>query len=373
VRLLAPIALALAALVSPGLAHGWPAPSLDGDVRVIHVPPSGGDWYGIPTNQDCEVRMPRRPVGHMVKVHGCHDIRLIGGEVTSSVDPCGSQANGREDSVGIYLTQFSGVAHVERVRVHGRGLSDGIWLSSTLPGSVGQLQRSSFWGFAACTEPAPSGSPWPDEHPNCFQTWAGPSILRFDRLACWTILEGFNLDTNNQVGPDGRRFPAAVIDVRRTAVHLDERSPNGRQCFEAWSVYSPAPTRVADTWCAPGSQDFAAAFAPTLFSDRSWWGGVKRGSPRPRLDVAPRQPARRAARAGVPLRVDCWDACRVVARLRAKGRTLARMGARSGVPGRVRLRLRLRHAPPRRARLLATVAHQRGRDARLVRRIAFRR
>jgi hypothetical protein len=255
----------------------WPPPSMDGAVRVIDVPATGGVWLGVPTDQDCEVRLPSQPVTGMIKVSGCHDIKLIGGEVASYADPCGPDANGTGESVGIYLTEFAGTAHVEGVKIHGRGFSDGMWLTSTLPASVGQVQSSWFGGLAACNEPA-SGYEygWPEEHPNCFQTWAGPSVLRFDKTTCWTIYEGLNVDTGNWSGPNGESLQAKVIDVRRTSIHLNERAPNGRQCLSAWKPSSPSPTHVDRVSCDPGARDFPGAFAPRLDEDPSWWGGVQR-------------------------------------------------------------------------------------------------
>src|SRR5215213_6333959 len=96
----------------------WAPPSLDGTVRQIDVPREGGEWFA-PTTQDCEIRMPAQQVQSMVKVFGCRDIRLVGGEWFSDADPCGTAAAGTEESVALYLANFAGVAHVEGIKAHG--------------------------------------------------------------------------------------------------------------------------------------------------------------------------------------------------------------------------------------------------------------
>ena len=265
----------------------WPAPTLEGPVRVIDVPATGGDWSGNPPGVDCRVRMPTVPVSGLVKVAGCDDISLVGGEFKSNADPCSAVAGGDSESAALYLADFTGTAHVEGVVIRGPGFSDGIYMSSTEPASIGEVVASRFGGFAACAEPA-TGSigGWPKEHPDCFQTWAGPATLRFDKVTCSTVYEGLNLDTNNWSDTSGRRYPAKLIDIRRTNVHLDERAPNGRQCLSVWNLFTPVPTRLERVHCAPGNSGFSP-LAPTLAANAAWWGGVRFGVPAGGDETAP--------------------------------------------------------------------------------------
>ena len=193
-------------------------------------------------------------------------------------------------------TGFSGTAHIEGILIRGPGFSDAIHMTSTKPNSIAEIEASRFGGLAACAEPA-SGAigGWPKEHPDCFQTWAGPATLRFDKVTCSTVYEGFNLDTNNWADAGGRRYPARMIDIRRTNVRLDERKPNGRQCFAVWSPYTPVPTRLERVHCATGNSGFSP-FAPTLGRQRRLVG---RRSPRgARGRRRDREPARRASATG---------------------------------------------------------------------------
>jgi hypothetical protein len=264
----------------------WAPPVLDGTVRQIDVPRGGGEWFA-PTGQDCEVRMPGEPVQSMVKVFGCRDIMLVGGEWQSDADPCSVAASGANESVALYLANFAGVAHVEGVKVRGPGFSDGVWITSSLPGSSAQVEGSWLGGFAACSEPPGYQTAWPQEHPDCFQTWAGPSALRFDKNTCRTVYEGLNLDSANWTGPAGERYPASVIDIRRTNVRLADRGLNGRQCFSVWTTFVPIPTRLHRARCDPGARDYPGAFAPRLDTNPLWWGAVIRDAPGTPDEIAP--------------------------------------------------------------------------------------
>jgi hypothetical protein len=225
------------------------------------------------------VRLPSVPVTGTVKVVGCRNIRIVGGEIVSEADPCSDAAEGTESSPGLYLTNFAGIAHVEGLKIHGRGFSDGIWMTSDRPGSVGQVEGNWMAGLAACTEPlVAQNDPWPQEHPDCFQTWNGPLALRFDKNTCRTPYQGFYLDTNALAGPNGERTPAKTVDIRRTNVHLDERVPNGLGCFMVWTPGSPAATNLDRVYCAPGTRDWTSAFAPQLDVSPAW-AKVIRGIP----------------------------------------------------------------------------------------------
>jgi hypothetical protein len=274
-RAVVPLLLVALAALGVGCREplAWAPPSLNGTVKRIDVPTGGGEWFAS-TAEDCQVRMPGQPVQGRVKLFGCHDISLVGGEWSSAADPCGTAANGTSESVALYLANFSGVAHVEGVKIHGHGFSDGMWITSSVVGSSAQVEGSWIGGLAACSEPGGYQTAWPDEHPDCFQTWAGPSALRFDKDTCHTVYEGFNLDSGSWADSSGKRFYARPVDIRRTNVRLSERTPNGRQCFAVWTTYTPIPIHTERARCDPGARDYAGAFAPRLDATTAWWGGV---------------------------------------------------------------------------------------------------
>ena len=230
--------LALLAFAGTGFKQPltWGPPSIGGEVRTIDVPVSGGEWYGIPATTDCVVRMPNVPVQARVKVDGCHNIRLVGGELHSDVGPCSAAANGSSESPAIYFNNWSGVAHIEGVKITGPGFSDGIWMTSTHPNSVGQVEGTWIGRLAACQEPVTGyENGWPAEHPDCFQTWSGPNVLRIDKNTCFTIYEGFNVDTNSVADYRGDQAPGAADR------HPPHERPPGRAGAERPGVLRRVP------------------------------------------------------------------------------------------------------------------------------------
>jgi hypothetical protein len=280
----------------------WPEPPLAAGARVIRVPTSGGVWWGMPATQDCDVRLPPAPVTDTVKVDGCRNVRIVGGAFASQADPCSAVAAGANESPAVYVNDFAGTAHVEGLRIRGPGFSDGIWMTSERPGSVGQVEGNWIGGLAACSEPVPFGATWVQEHPDCFQTWTGPRVLRFDKNTCWTPYQGINVDTASLPGPSGARAPARAIDIRRTNVRLDERSPNGRACFMVWHPESPPPTNLERVHCAPGIRDYRVAFAPRVDLSPGAWGKVIPGVPAAGDEVRPAEAGIGYARVSAPAR-----------------------------------------------------------------------
>ncbi len=265
----------------------WPEPPMSAGAEVIRVPASGGVWWGIPATQDCDVRLPSVPVADTVKVDGCRNVRIVGGEIASDAAPCSAAAGGTGASAAVFVNNFAGTAHVEGLKIRGSGFSDGIWMASDRPGSVGQVEGNWIGGLAACSEPVPTSEAWTQEHPDCFQTWTGPTVLRFDKNTCWTPYQGINVDTGSLPGSGGAKVPARAIDIRRTNVRLDERSPNGRACFMVWDPDSPPPTHLERVHCAPGTRDYRVAFAPRLDLTPGAWGQVIRGVPAQGDEVRP--------------------------------------------------------------------------------------
>ena len=83
-----------------------------------------------------------------MKISGCHNGRSVGGEIASHAAPCSDAAKGTASTAGLYVTDFARVAHVEGLSIHGRGFSDGIWMTSDRPGSVGQVEGNCGSGAA---------------------------------------------------------------------------------------------------------------------------------------------------------------------------------------------------------------------------------
>ena len=175
------------------------------------------------------------------------------------------------------------------------------------------------------------------------------------------------MDTGNWADAGGRRYPAGLIDIRRTNVHLDERKPNGRQCYSAWNLFTPVPTRLERAYCAAGEQRLLPARAHHRRQRRVVGRGSPRGARRRRRDGCrggghrlpalrprrgqgagnigprwrfprgerPRAPAVRKGpllkvlRQGLRLKVRCEERCLVTARATISGAAARRLGLRS--------------------------------------------
>ena len=144
-RLLLCALVALAA-ASTGCKLAWAPPALENPF-IINVPPTGIDNY-VPGNWDCEVRMPPVPVTDTVKIDGCRNIVLIGGQVWFPGQP-----NGKPEEPGIYLTNYTDTVHVEGVEMGGSGLTNGLWLSTRHPNTVAQVENILVHELNAKVEP----------------------------------------------------------------------------------------------------------------------------------------------------------------------------------------------------------------------------
>ena len=79
---------------------------------------------GPPPDRDCRIDMPKVPVTDTVKVAGCHNVVLIGGETSIGGVPDGNPAK-----PGLYLSDYTGTLHVEGWKGGGSGLTDALWIA----------------------------------------------------------------------------------------------------------------------------------------------------------------------------------------------------------------------------------------------------
>lgn len=244
----------------------WAPPAIDAPSATWDAPATGG-YLERPVTVDCRIRLPDVPVTGRVQVEGCHDVVLIGGQVSLvALDPA-------KETPAVYVQNFTGTAHLEGLLLDGPGMSDGIQVNSDAPGSVAQIEN--VWvGDLHLTSPDV-------QHPDAVQTWIGPDVIRVDRVTT-TGQQGLTLDSGNERGRDGRTHPSTSIDVRRTNVRLDLSAHPGRQCFAAYRTpaIAPSPTHLEDVFCAHrAGEAWISKLFPLTRDDPSWWGGVREGVP----------------------------------------------------------------------------------------------
>jgi hypothetical protein len=173
---------ASAAQRGPKLA--WAAPKLDRP-QTVHVNAARAK-LDLDPRRDYVIAMPSRPlrVAGGLTVTGGRNVVLVGGMV--SVPWQGAKPKYGAARRGLLLRGQTGTVHVEGLRLGG-DLGDGIDLDERLGATV-QLQNIHVDRVTARDTKA-----FTDTHPDIVQSWAGPKVLRIDRLSARTDYQGFFL------------------------------------------------------------------------------------------------------------------------------------------------------------------------------------
>jgi hypothetical protein len=216
----------------------------------------------VPGNWDCRVNMPPVPVTGRIRINGCRNIVMIGGQVEIPGPP-----NGKPEEAGIFITDYTETAHIEGVEMGGRGLTNGLWLSTRYPGTIAQVENVLVRELHAKVESTDPEN-WPEEHPDVLQTWQGPSVLRIDRLQGTSVYQGLLPDSAAWSNP---RNTSLYMDIRNTNIRL---TPTGVSCYALFQtpLYTAPMTSLKNVFCDPGSRPWHAALIPS----NGWWDDVQR-------------------------------------------------------------------------------------------------
>ncbi len=257
-----------------GLA--WSPPSLSPPVSKIAVRTTGGRYDGA--GRDCRVRLPARPVTARTDIVRCRNLVLIGGEVRIP----GKVETGSTAGVGLWLRDFTGVAHLEGVRLRGTGLSDGLWISSAAPGAAAQVENVRVDEVHAA-EPVTKCLGVPDPHPDLIQLFKGPETLRIDHFTGYTTYQGLYPDS-------GAERPTTItkrIDLRNGNIELIDGRCAIADLFDPKTLAAGSPTSMRNFWAQPNGRGAAAFYPyravkpddPDGLVDSRWWGGFRLGDP----------------------------------------------------------------------------------------------
>jgi hypothetical protein len=185
-------------------------------------------------------------------IWGGHNVVLIGGEIDVPADDPGR---------GLALKSQTGTLHVEGLWITGDGLREGINLDQP-SGAVVQLEN--------LRVDAPNGSR-STNHADVIQSWAGPRVLRIDRLSATTTYQGFFLLPNqHDKGPQPEGF-----DLR----HVDLRGLKGSG-YMLWRDGASWPVAVQDVYVRrPGSHERTKLLWPKKGEASRSWSQVHVGTP----------------------------------------------------------------------------------------------
>jgi hypothetical protein len=199
---------------TPPTTLSWSPPALQ-DPITIRVGTTGG-VPALERDRDYLIVMPSAPRTEGLVLNGGRNVVLIGGEIAIGYQGKGPTINARR---GLYITNASGVVHVEGLLVHGDDLSEGIQISA--PQAIVQLQNVAVRNVHARDQVG-----FTDNHPDVIQTWGSVGELRVDGFTGETDYQGifFKADYN---GPHGgvhlRRVNMRSMPTTRYQVWMDDR------------------------------------------------------------------------------------------------------------------------------------------------------
>ncbi|WP_250445553.1 hypothetical protein [Actinotalea sp. C106] len=181
-------------------------------------------------SRDYVLQMPSTPleVEGGLTVSGGRNVVLVGGTISI---PAGAEQTNHAHR-GLFLKNQTGTVHVEGLLITGVGLGEGINLDQR-EGAVVQLQNVRVETTQGSLE---------TNHADVLQTWAGPRVLRVDRLSAATEYQGFFL-LPQQFGTQAQ---PEVVDLRR--VDLRGTPESG---YLLWRDDLEWPLTVQDVWVAP--------------------------------------------------------------------------------------------------------------------------
>lgn len=239
----------------------WAPPALNAPETVQVTP--GTQRLDLDPAKDYVVDLGDRPVEHMVRINGGHNVVIVGGEFAIPRKPDGAT------SPGLYLRHQSdgGTVHVEGVMFRGKGLTDAIDLEQPNDVTV-QIQN-----VHVAELHAPDERTW-GKHPDVIQTWTGPSRLRVDKLTGYSPYQGLFLEPDDDFykGPGRHHIPDSV-ELHR--VNLRVRPDRSRVASRLLWMSVRIPLKLRAVWIDPGRQSWKKALWPNARA----WPGVRRGVP----------------------------------------------------------------------------------------------
>jgi len=241
----------------------WAPPELT-DPETVQVTEAEHDLHLDP-DTDYVVELPDEPldVRNGVRINGGRNVVLIGGEIRISKP--GDEARLIR---GLYLRKQTGTIHVEGLLISGPELGEGINLDQR-EGATVQLQNIRVETVHGEED---------GHHADVLQTWAGPSVLRIDRLTGYTTCQGFFLLPLQM----GDQDPPEVFDLRHVNIVGGEDAG-----YLLWRDSEDWPVAVDDVWVTPADgRDDDRPLWDAGAEGAATWDDVQVGEP-PQGDFVP--------------------------------------------------------------------------------------
>lgn len=230
-----------------GPALTWAPPRLTHPITVRVT--AANSKLDLDRRRDYVVRMPARPlkVAGGLTITGGRNVLLRGGEVV--VPWQGARPRYGALRRGLLLRGQTGTVHVEGLRLRG-DLGDGIDLDERLGATV-QLQN-----VRVDRVTARDRRHFSDTHPDVVQSWAGPKVLRIDRLSATTDYQGLFLLPDQFAHGTTSAVDLRHVDIAgsRSSAYLLWRDDAARVRLRDVHVSSPGGRAVWQTmWPEPAA------------------------------------------------------------------------------------------------------------------------
>lgn len=197
-------------------------------------------------------------------INGGHNVVIMSGHIQV---PYVSATSTITQRMGLELAAQTGTVHVEGLLIDGPDLSEGIDLEER-SGATVQIENVRVGPLHARDEIG-----FTDNHPDVIQTWAGPKVLRVDRLTGITDFQGLMLDPA-QIDP----YSASAIELQRINI---AGLPTAHKLF---LKVGDDPMTYQDVWATPPSHPALSIW--TYVFPNSTWADVQQ-KPRPEGDFVP--------------------------------------------------------------------------------------
>lgn len=235
---------------SSGAPLTWAPPELT-DPTTVNVT-TEDTTIMLDSDRDYVIVLPSKPLESGLAIAGGRNVVIIGGQIRIPWQGDNPSIIQRR---GLFLSNQTGVVHVEGLLITGEDLSEGIQIDA--PEAVVQLQHIRVEDVHARDQVGFS-----DNHPDVIQAWGGVAELRIDRLTGSTDYQGLYLAASS--GSIGR------VDLRNVNIV-------GRQTsrYVLWS--EGGFPRKAHNVYLQSAQD--RGWAQTVWPSPGAWPGVIAGSP----------------------------------------------------------------------------------------------
>ena len=242
----------------------WSPPALTNPTTVQVT--NSNRYLDLDPTKDYIIKMPSTPLGRnsspghpALWIVGGRNVVLIGGEI--KIDELASASLGSFNQRGIVISGNKGIVHIEGLWIHGAGLSNGVSFDNGR-GAIGtvQIENTRIESVHPVWHTS-EGDPV-EVHPDSFQSWQGPEVLRLYQV---TVITNGTLEfmLPRQYS---RTQPLGQWDYRR--LNMIHRAADS---YALWKDTAVWPEYHEDIWLVTNPNHVASAFHSAWAGSGNCW------------------------------------------------------------------------------------------------------